>query len=185
MARTSNQLSISEEILLWELNSVANERLLYKDWTGAWTWLVVWSWLSIVWSDLTVPGAEDTTFLNQAYIDRDSTWLVSWWVLSDWWWIVINIASWTWYITKTDGSIRVKVTFSWTTVNASNAWTSYIWIDQSWTAFSFSSKPDTEEYIYLWHVFTNVWNSDIVEIFSIPEYAWDFATRVNHLIANW
>ena len=53
MARTSEIFTPSEIITVSELDWVWNSKLIYNDWTWTIVWLNVWTWLAIVWNDLT------------------------------------------------------------------------------------------------------------------------------------
>ncbi len=127
--------------------------------------------------DLTAPLA-DIAFLDQAYIDRDSTGLVSGGELTSGGGHTVNIAAGSGYITN---SVRAKVTWGALTIDTLADGSNYIGINASGAAYVSLAKPDPTLYLYLGHVYVAGGNTVIIEIFSVPEWSGRLNDRLNTL----
>ncbi len=126
----------------------------------------------------------DIAFLDEAYVDRDCSGVISGGTLTAGSGITVNVAAGSGYITSHDGTIKTKVVWDNLSVAASNPGSSYIAIDQYGAVHAFSAKPDMQHYIYLGHVYTDLTNSQIIEVFSVPEYAGHFTGRVQDFVSQ-
>lgn len=126
MARTADQLTASEEVMISELDSITNERYVYKNSSGAYTWVEL-TWLS--WYTVTNNTTDRT-------LDCDSTTLDE---LADVVWTLIDD------IEILGGAENAVLYTQWTnTISQTSANASYDiwWTHQIWQGFTTTS--DTE-----------------------------------------
>ena len=128
-------------------------------------------------------AAGSVTSLDNAYTDNLSTGLVSGGGLSSAG-TTVNIAAGAGYVINHGTGVRTKVTWGALpgVATATGNGTSYLAIDSTGNAHAFVSKPATDQYIYLGHVYASAgYGGAVIEVFNVPEWAGDFQNRITSL----